>query len=144
MPSRLVLIVAVLCGAVGIVCVPAAHAQAPPNSVRFVKLLLMKESTKIKANTTALNMRDRDIAKLDAATRRSQINSLTRSLDKLHTQILHNTTFLQVFSTQVFTDAEALSPPDPALVSQAFAGILSVQTQSVRASLGIAPATPKH
>jgi hypothetical protein len=87
-------------------------------------------------------MRDKDIAKLDAATRRSQINSLTKSLNKLHTQILHGTTQLQVFSTQVFTDAKALSPANPGLVNQAFGGILSVQMLSVRAGLGIAPATP--
>jgi len=142
MPSRLVLRVAVVCGAVDIVLGPSAHAQAPPNSVRFVKLLLMKESKQIKADTTLLNMRERDIAKLDAATRRSQVNSLTKSLNKLHSQILHSTTQLQVFSTQVFTDAKGLSPANPGLVNQAFAGILSVQTLSLRAGLGIAPATP--
>jgi hypothetical protein len=102
----------------------------------------MKESKQIKANTTLLNMRDKDIAKLDAATRRSQINSLTKSLNKLHSQILHSTTELQVTSTQVLTDANAVSPSDPALVSQAVAGILSVQNLSVHAGLGIAPATP--
>jgi hypothetical protein len=144
MPSRLALRVAVVCGAVAIFCGPAAHAQAPPNSARFVTLLLVKESKQIKSDTTLLNTRDKDIAKLEAATRRSQINSLAKSLNKLHSQIVHSTTELQIMSTQVLTDAKGLNPSNPTLVSQAVAGILSVQTLSLRAGLGVAPATPSQ
>jgi hypothetical protein len=141
MALRALLGVAVFCGAMGIVEGKAARAQSP-NSKRFVALLLVKTTKAIQADTKALNTRDKDIAKLDAATKKSEIKSLTRTLNKLHTQVLNMTTGLQVLSTQVYNDAKGLNPPNPTAVSAAFHNILTVQTLSVRAGLGIAPATP--
>jgi hypothetical protein len=142
MPARLILRVAIVCGTVGILSGgQSAHAQNP-NSPRFVAVLLMQEETSIKSDTKALNTRDKDIMKLDAATKPSQIRSLSKSLQKLHNQIIAMTTKLQASSTSVYTGATHLSPPQPNLVSKAFSNILTVQQLSVRAGLGIAPATP--
>jgi hypothetical protein len=80
--------------------------------------------------------------KLDRATKPSQIKSLNKSLIKLHNQILAMTSKLISFSVQVNTAATALSPPNPTLASKAFSNLLTVQTLSVQAGLGVTPATP--
>jgi hypothetical protein len=141
MLSRHILAAAIFCGAVGTVGGQTAQAQAP-SSPRFVKLLLMKQGKLIKSDTKALNMRDNDILKLNAATNQRKINQLNKTLSKLHSQILTMTTRLQVLSGQVFTDASHLEPPNPTLQSHALANLLTTQNLSVRAGLGIAPATP--
>jgi hypothetical protein len=142
MPARLISRVAIVCGAVGILTGgQSAYAQRP-NSPRFVKLLLMQEEKEIKSDTKALNTRDKDVVKLENATRQSQINSLNRSLLKLHNQILAMTSRLISFSTQVNTAATVLSPPNPSLSSRAFSNLLTVQTLSLRSGLGVQPATP--
>jgi hypothetical protein len=141
-PARLVLTVAIACAAVGILTGGRSAQAQNPNSPRFVALLLMQETKDIESDTKALNTRDKDIVKLDNATKPSQIKSLKKSLTKLHNQILGMTTNLQAFSIQVYTGAAHLSPPNPTLKSKAFSNILTVQTLSVRTGLGIAPATP--
>jgi hypothetical protein len=107
-----------------------------------VALLLNQQNKEIASDTKALNTRDKDIVKLETATRPSQINSLNKSLVKLHNQILAMTTKLQAFSVQVYTGATHLTPPNPTLKTKAFNNLLTVQGLSVRAGLGINPATP--
>lgn len=142
MPARPILRVAIVCGVVGILTGgQPAHAQNP-NSPRFVMTLLMQETKEIQSDTKALNTRDKDIMKLDRATKPSQIKSLNKSLLKLHNEILKMTTKLQAFSIQVYTGATHLSPPKPPLASKALSNLKAVQTLSVRAGLGVAPATP--
>jgi len=143
MRLRHILGVAIFCGAVGTLGGQAVQAQNP-NSPKFVMLLLKQEASQIKSDTKALNTRDKDVAKLETATKKSEINQLNKALLKLHNQILSMTTKLISFSTQVNTGAVALSPPNPALVSKAFGNLLTVQTLSVRAGLGINPATPSQ
>lgn len=140
MRLRHILGAAIFCGAVGTLGGQTVQAQAP-SSARFVKLLLIKQQTQIKADTKALNTRDKDIAKLDVATNPRQIRQLSKSLSKLHNQILAMTTKLQALSVQVFTNARNV-PSNPTLEHKALANLLVVQTLSVRAGLGIAPATP--
>jgi hypothetical protein len=113
-----------------------------PNSPKFVKLLLNKEAKAIKSDTKALNMRDKDIAKFEATKNPKLEKQLEKSLTKLHNQILGMTTKLQAESVQVYTGARILSPPNPSLKSSAFANLLMVQLLSVRAGLGVVPATP--
>ena len=140
MPLRHILGIAVFCGAVSTLGGRTVQAQAP-SSARFVKLILMKQEVGIKADTKALNTRDKDIAKLNAATNGRQIKQLSKALSTLHRQILSGTTRLQVLSGQVYTDALNV-PSNPELASKALANLLLVQTLSVRAGLGINPATP--
>jgi hypothetical protein len=142
MPARLVLRVAIACAAVGILTGGRSAQAQNPNSPRFVALLLNEQNKEIKSDTKALNTRDKDIMKLESATRPSQIKSLNNSLVKLHNQILSMTTKLQAFSVQVYTGATHLTPPSPTLKTKAFNNLLTVQTLSVRAGLGINPATP--
>jgi hypothetical protein len=136
--------IAVFCGAVGTLGGQTAQAQAP-SSVRFVSLLLSKEAKLIKSDTKALNTRDKDILKLNAATRQSQINQLNKALTKLHSQVLSMTTKLQLLALQVVTDAKHLSPANSpanqALVNRALASVIAVQRLSLRACLGLNPAT---
>jgi hypothetical protein len=133
--------VAVILGVVGTLAAPTAQA-ATPNSPKFVNLLLKQETKAIKADTKALNMRDSDIAKLQATTNPKKEKQLEKSLSKLHNQILKMTTKLQAESQQVYTAASVLQPPNPALKSSAFSNLLLVQMLSVRAGLGVVPATP--
>ncbi len=133
----------IFCGAVGTLGGQPVQAQNP-NSVRFVKLLLMQEEKEIKSDQKAINTRNKDVAKLDAAKKASQIKQLEKALLKLHNQILSMTTKLQAFSVQVYTGAAVLSPPNPALVSKALGNLLTVQNLSVQAGLGIVPATPSQ
>jgi hypothetical protein len=142
MRLRYILGAALFCGAVSTLGGQAVQAQTP-NSPKFVKLLLMKENTDIKNDTKALNTRDKDVAKFQNATGAKE-KQLEKTLTKLHNQILKMTTTLISFSTQVNTGANALSPPNPALASKALSNLLTVQTLSVRAGLGVQPATPSQ
>jgi hypothetical protein len=142
MPARLVLRVAIACAAVGILTGGRSAQAQNPNSPRFVALLLMQQNKEIKSDTKALNTRDKDIVKLDNATKPSQIKQLNKSLTKLHNQILAMTSKLISFSTQVYTGATHLTPPNPTLKTKALDNLLTVQTLSVRAGLGVLPATP--
>jgi hypothetical protein len=143
MRPRHLLGVAVLSGVVGTLGGPTAQA-APPNSVKFVKLLLKNETKAIKSDTKALNTRDKDIAKLQNTTNRRVENQLEKSLTTLHRQILSMTTRLSAGAMQTYTAASILSPPDPPLKSSALSNLLVIQTLSVRAGLGISPATPNQ
>jgi hypothetical protein len=144
MPARLILRVAIACAAVGILTGGRSAQAQNPNSPRFVALLLNEQNKEISSDTKALNTRDKDVVKLENATKPSQIRSLNKSLIKLHNQILSMTTKLQAFSVQVYTGATHLTPPNSTLKTKAFDNLLSVQTLSARAGLGIAPATPTH
>jgi hypothetical protein len=143
MPSRRFWSVAVFCGAMGLVGGPAAHAQ-PSSSVRFVSLLLMNETKKIQANMKKQSMRDATIVKLNAATSQRQINQLNKTLTHLNDEILVSTLQLTAYSTQAYNYAVELSPPNSSLVSEALGALLTVQTLSIQAGLGIAPATPSQ
>jgi hypothetical protein len=141
MRLRHILGAAIFCGAVGTLGGQSVHAQKP-NSPKFVMLLLKQQQMEIKSDTKALNTRDKDVVKLENATKQSQINQLNKTLLQLHKQILSMTTKLASFSTQVYTGASVLTPPNPALLSQALTNLKTVQVLSLRAGLGIQPATP--
>jgi hypothetical protein len=143
MRPRHLLGVAIFWGVVGTLGGPTAHA-ATPNSPKFVKLLLMKQTKAIKADNKALNQRDKDVAKLESTTNPRVVNMLEKSLTKLHNQILSMTTKLQLEATQIYTAASVLSPPNPSLKSAALANLVVTQMLSVRAGLGIVPSTPKQ
>jgi hypothetical protein len=121
---------------------PTAQAASTPNSTKFVRLLLNKSAKAIKADNKALNMRDADIAKLESTTNPRKEAQLEKSLTKLHNQILSMTTKLILEATQGYNAAIAVSPPSPPLKSAALANLVAVQMLSVRAHLGIMPATP--
>jgi hypothetical protein len=143
MRPRHLLGVAVFWGVVGTLGGPTAQAQAAtPNSPRAVALFLQLLEKGIKSDTKALNTRDSDIAKLDAATNARRIKQLSNTLAKLHRQILRMTTMLISEATQAFNSANNLSPPNPPLKSRAFGDLLLVQQLSLRTGLGIQPATP--
>jgi hypothetical protein len=144
MQVRHILGIAVFWGVVGTLGGPTVQAAPTPNSAKFVQLLLQKEAKAIKSDTKALNMRDKDVAKLEATTNPRKVKQLQNTLLKLHNQILAMTTKLQAEAVQVNTAASALSPPNPALKSQALAELLMVQKLSLRAGLGLAPATPSQ
>jgi hypothetical protein len=141
MRPRYLLGVAVIWGAVGTLTAPTAQA-ATPNSPKFVNLILKKETKAINADTKSLNTRDKQIAQLETTTNPKKTKQLENSLTKLHNQILKMTTMLQSESVQVFTAASVLNPPNPSLQSAALSNLLLVQMLSVRAGLGVAPATP--
>src|SRR4051794_10850039 len=141
MRSRQFLGVTIVCGALGTLGGQTVKAQAP-NSERFVRLLLMDETTLIQKDSKALSTRNADIAKLNSTSNSRQIKQLSKTLSKLNQQILSLTTRLQVFSTQVYNTARNLKPTNQALVSNALANLLAVQQLSVQANLGIAPASP--
>jgi len=139
---RHLLAVAVIWGVVGTLGTPTVQA-APPNSLKFVKLLLMQENKAIKSDTKALNMRDANIAKLNSTTNPKKEKQLTQTLAKLHNQILKMTTKLQAEAQQVYSAASVLSPPNPSLKSTALSNLVLVQMLSKRAGFqGIVPATP--
>jgi hypothetical protein len=145
MRPRHLLGVAVFWGVVSTLGGPTAQAATTPNSPKAVTLFLKLIVEKgIKADTKALNMRDRDIAKLDATTNPRTIKQLTKTLSKLHNQILGMTTKLQAEAIQGFNGANVLSPPNPPLVSRALGDLVMVQQLSIRAGLGLAPATPSQ
>jgi hypothetical protein len=102
----------------------------------------MKQVQAIKADNKLLNMRDKDVAKLEATTNPRVERMLEKSLTKLHNMILSMTAKLQLEATQVYTGASVLSPPNPQLKSEALTNLLATQQLSIRAGLGIAPATP--
>jgi hypothetical protein len=141
MRSRNLWAVALIFGAASTIAGQTAHAQAP-SSERFVMLLLTKESREINSVTKALNTRDNDIAKLNAATNPRQIRKLENMLSRLHGQILSMTTRLITLSGQVYTNAISLIPSNPTLVSKALSNLVVVQHLSLRDGLGIQPATP--
>ena len=143
MRPRHLLGVAVLWGVVGTLGGPTAQA-APPNSVKFVKLLLKNETKGIKSDTKALNTADKDIAKLQNTSNPQKEKQLEKSLTSLGKQITSMTHKLQSLATQTYAAASVLSPPDPPLKSMAFSNLLTVQLLSVRAGLGVAPATPSQ
>jgi predicted nucleic acid-binding Zn-ribbon protein len=109
-----------------------------------VQLLLRNESAQISADTKALNTRDNDILKLNAATSAKQIKQLEKTLTRLNHQIVAMTLELQALSGQAFTTASSLTPPNPALVSTSLGNLLTVQSLSTRAGLGVGPATPSQ
>jgi hypothetical protein len=109
-----------------------------------VQLLLRNESAQIRADTKALNTRNNDILKLNAATSARQIKQLEKTLTRLNRQIVAMTLNLQVFSSQAFTTASSLTPSNPGLVSSSLANLLTVQSLSVQAGVGVGPATPSQ
>ena len=143
MRSRQILGFAIFCGAMGTLGGQTVQAQAP-SSQRFVQLLLMNQSTQISADMKAVNKRNMEIAQLEAATSSRQISKLAKSLTKLNREILAMTANLQLLSIQTVTLADALAPSNPGLVSTAVANLLTVQTISVQAGLGVSPATPSQ
>jgi hypothetical protein len=86
----------------GVLSSVGGHAAqaATPNSVKFVNLILSKQTKAIKADTKALNTRDKDVAKLEATTNPRTTKQLENSLSKLHHQILSMTTRLQAEATR--------------------------------------------
>ena len=135
--------IAIFCGAMGTLEGQSVQAQTP-NSARFVKLLLLNQSTQIKADTKAMATRNKDIAKLDAATNPRQIKQLAKMVSRLNNQILLLTTKLQILSLQVYASAVNLTPSNPALVSSALSNLVLVQTLSLTEGLGVSPATPSQ
>jgi hypothetical protein len=144
MRPRHLLGVAIFWGVVGTLGGQTVQAAPTPNSPKFVKLLLNKQVKAIKADNKALNQRDKDIAKFESTTNPKVEKMLEKSLTKLHNQILGMTTKLISEAMQVYTAASILSPPQPTLKSAALSNLLATQMLSVRAGLGIAPATPTH
>jgi hypothetical protein len=104
----------------------------------------MNQSKLISADMKAFSQRDAGIVKLNNATNQRQINQLNKMLTRLNNQIVSTTAELTLFSTQAYDYAVNLSPSDPALVSESLAALRIVQSLSVQAGLGIAPATPTH
>jgi hypothetical protein len=102
----------------------------------------MNQTKAIQKDNKALNTRDADAAKLESTTNPTRERQLENMLLKLHNQILSMTTRLQAEATQIYTGASVLSPPNPPLKSAALANLLATQILSVRAGLGIVPATP--
>jgi hypothetical protein len=142
MRPRYLLVVAIVWGVVGTLGAPTAQAQGTPNSPKAVKLFLkLIVAPGIKADTKALNMRDKDVAKLDATTNPKLEAKLTKTLNKLHNQILSLTLKLQAESVQAFLAAKSLSPANPTLVSQALGSIMAIEVLSNRAGLPFHPAT---
>jgi hypothetical protein len=142
MRPRHLLGVAVFWGVVGTLGGPTAQAAATPNSPKTVTLFLKLLEKGIKSDNKALNMRDADVAKLDATTNSKKIKQLEKTLATLHRQILKMTSTVIGEATQGYNGANNLSPPNPPLKSRAFADLLAVQQLSLRAGLGIQPATP--
>src|SRR5262249_5513005 len=132
---------ALFCGAVVALPARTVHAQTP-NSTRFVQMLLLNQQTQINADSKALATRNRDIARLDAATNPRQIRSLSATISRLNRRLIVMTADLGLLSTQTYNTARALSPQNPSLVGAAFSKLLIVQSLSVQVGLGISPATP--
>jgi hypothetical protein len=141
MRPRHLLGVAVFWGVVSTLGGTTAQAQAP--SPKSVQLFLQMLEKGIKSDTKVLNMRDSTDAKFNAAKPGSKKEKqLSKTLTKLSKQAFNMTSTLIGRSTQGYTLASSLSPPNPSLKSRAFADILAVQHLSVRDFRGIMPATP--
>jgi hypothetical protein len=102
----------------------------------------MNEAKLIQADLKAFSSRDAAIAKLDGATNQRQIKQLSKMATRFNNQVVSMTAALTLFSAQAYDYAVNLSPPNSGLVSQSLAALLTVQSLSVAAGLGVAPATP--
>ncbi len=108
MRSRHILGAAIFCGAMGTLGGQTVHAQGP-SSERFVQLLLTNESALIRSDMKALNSRDSNILKLNAATSSRKIKQLEQMLTRLNRQIVALTLELQVSFDSVLSPPPAVS-----------------------------------